>query len=459
MSSLLSNPRYQTSLVVLVTGGVLLAVLFLAQEMEMSGLGLGAGCLTLLTALPLFTGRSDLDQQARDRVSARAMANEAGSSPHFRAALINALQEPALFITPTSRIGIANGAARKVFRFVDEEPLLKSVIRRPELLEAVEAVQLKQEPRAFSLIVLDDPDRHFSGWVEPVEVEDGDGLLITMHDTTEIKRVGQARADFLANAGHELRTPLTSIAGFVETMRGAAKDDTESWDGFLKIMHGETQRMSRLINDLMSLTRIEQKEHLRPNSDTDLCSVVMGVTQTLRALAEEKGVTIKLEGDTGNVMVRGEADELSQVALNLIDNALKYSEQGQVIRVHVAGDLTRDEAITLAGRGIDGADRLTISSSAGPSAASYAALRVEDSGPGIEGKYLSRLSERFFRVDQGRGLRRGTGLGLAIVKHVLSRHRGDFVVESLLGHGSAFGVLLPMSNASPPLATQPTDVI
>jgi two-component system phosphate regulon sensor histidine kinase PhoR len=273
-----------------------------------------------------------------------------------------------------------------------------------------------------------------------------------MHDLTEIKRAEFARVDFLANASHELRTPLTSLAGFIETPRGPARDDAQARDRFLEIMHGQAERMRRLVSDLLSLSRIELVEHRPPEGEADLAAVAAEAGDALLPVATERGVKLSIVGAEDEVSVTGVRDELAQVAQNLIDNAIKYSEGGDTVEIEVLSGLTREEAEARAGRQWEGSGRMSIvTGSAAPDGRSrYAVLRVSDSGPGIERQYLPRLSERFYRVDPGRGLRPGTGLGLAIVKHVVQRHRGEFLVESEPGRGSAFGVVLPMARRQAP---------
>jgi two-component system phosphate regulon sensor histidine kinase PhoR len=276
-----------------------------------------------------------------------------------------------------------------------------------------------------------------------------------MHDLTDIKRAELARVDFLANASHELRTPLTSLAGFIETMRGPARDDPAAWDRFLEIMQGQADRMRRLISDLLSLSRIELNEHRPPETLTDLAAVVREVVDALQPVARSRGVILAVRASDRDVIVAGIRDELSQVAQNLIDNAIKYSEPDGVVEIEIRDGLDHEAAFLSAGRRWEAAGRMSIATAPvrrGGEEERFAFLRVSDSGPGIDRQYLPRLAERFYRVDPGRGLRRGTGLGLAIVKHVVTRHRGDFVVESELGRGAAFGVVLssgPLEPISP----------
>jgi two-component system phosphate regulon sensor histidine kinase PhoR len=233
-------------------------------------------------------------------------------------------------------------------------------------------------------------------------------------------------------------------------MRGPAKDDPAARERFLEIMHGQAERMRRLISDLLSLSRIELVEHRLPEGEADLAVVVAEAGDALAPVAKERGVKLRILGQASAVNVTGIKDELAQVAQNLIDNAIKYSETGGTVEIEVLSGLSRQEALSRAGRRWADAGHMSIVTAAAEKpGAKFAVLRVSDAGPGIDRQYLPRLSERFYRVDPGRGLRPGTGLGLAIVKHVVQRHRGEFLVESEPGQGSAFGVVLPMSEPQP----------
>ncbi len=376
------------------------------------------------------------------------VARNAGelTNKEFRAVLVRAMSEPCLFVNPEGRVEVANDAARQSFRFAGEMPVLSSVVRRPEMLGAVEDALAEQEPQYFAFVERGEYDRSYACVAAPVKTNAGLGVLITMEDLTAVKRAELARADFLANASHELRTPLTSLAGFIETMLGPAKDDHEAWGHFLEIMQGQAERMRRLINDLLSLSRIELSEHRRPSTNADLAAVVSEVVDAMGPVADELEIKVNISGIEAKVAVMGVRDELAQVAQNLIDNAIKYSDPKDEIEVEVYTNLSQDEALEKAGRRMEGAAQFSITNSLGPSGTRYAVLRVRDNGPGMDRKYLPRLSERFYRVDPGRGLKKGTGLGLAIVKHIVNRHRGAFLVESELGVGTAFGVLFPVSH-------------
>ncbi len=396
-----------------------------------------------------FAGTADLRSEAMQAARAaegnQERSAQAATERHHRGQLIEALAEPAMYIDAQGKVEAANAPARKQFRIIGADPMLSAVVRRPELLGAVELARQEGKPQRFEFTERDETDRYFSCVAAPL----GTGVLVSMHDLTEIKRAGFARVDFLANASHELRTPLTSLAGFIETLRGPAKDDAAARERFLEIMHGQAERMRRLVSDLLSLSRIELVEHRPPEGEADLAAVVAEAADALLPVAKERGVKLNVAGAGDEVNVAGVRDELAQVAQNLIDNAIKYSESGDTVEIEMLTGLSREEAEAKAGRRWEGSGRMSIVAGPGKpdGRTRYAVLRVSDSGPGIERQYLPRLSERFYRVDPGRGLRPGTGLGLAIVKHVVQRHRGELLVESEPGRGSAFGVVLPMPAA------------
>ena len=422
-------------------GMVVLLVLALVGQLAWLAASIGAATIACVAAL-WFYGTVGSETEAIDDPDAAMLAARklAEQEKAFRVALVQALPEPAVYIDAQGRVEAANPAARKAFRFVGAEPQLTAVVRRPELLDAVADARLRREPQWFEFVERDETDRYFAAVAAPL----GGGILISMHDLTDIKRAEFARVDFLANASHELRTPLTSLSGFIETLRGPARDDAEARDRFLEIMQGQAERMRRLISDLLSLSRIELVEHRAPAGEADLAAVVKETVAALGPVAGEKGVTVRVKGADQPILVTGVRDELAQVAQNLIDNAVKYSEKGGVVDVDLSADLSGDAASAQAGRLWEEAGHMSIVSAAQTGQGKCVSLRVTDAGPGIERQYLPRLSERFYRVDPGRGLRPGTGLGLAIVKHVVQRHRGSFLVESEPGRGSAFGVVLPM---------------
>ncbi len=402
-------------------------------------------------AFLFFTGAASLEREAMRTASAAAADDSrrlrVESERAFRTAMVDALPEPAMYIDAQGKVEAANPAARRQFRFLSAGPLLTVAVRRPELIDAVETVRNGGAAQFFEFVERDETDRYFSGVATALVTPTSSGVLVSMHDLTEIKRAEFARVDFLANASHELRTPLTSLSGFIETLRGPARDDPAARERFLEIMQGQAERMRRLIQDLLSLSRIELSEHRPPDTEADLAAVVAEAGDALQPVAAERQVKLRISGPASGVMVTGVRDELSQVAQNLIDNAIKYSEAGDVVEIEVLSGLSREDAAGRAGRRWADAGHMSIATAPhlAPALVSdrYAVLRVSDSGPGIDRQHLPRLAERFYRVDPGRGLRQGTGLGLAIVKHVIARHRGEFLVESEPGRGSAFGVILP----------------
>jgi len=248
--------------------------------------------------------------------------------------------------------------------------------------------------------------------------ETGGNILILMRDLTELERINQMRADFIANASHELRTPLASLRGFIETLQGTAKEDPKARDRFLAIMGEQASRMTRLIDALLSLSRVEMNAHVPPSGLIDLNEVLEHARDTLEPLAKSNELRIEVEGFGRPAIVRGDRDELVQVLQNLVHNALKYGANGSKVRL---------EAKRLAPHGRQG---------------TRYAIAVIDQGPGIAPEHLPRLTERFYRIEAESKDKGGTGLGLAIVKHILNRHRGELLIASKPGKGSTFTIVL-----------------
>jgi two-component system phosphate regulon sensor histidine kinase PhoR len=268
--------------------------------------------------------------------------------------------------------------------------------------------------------------RFGAGGERPVDL-----LLMTFNDLTPLRRVEEMRADFIANASHELRTPLAALLGFIETLQGTAKDDSVARGKFLDIMQGQATRMARLIDDLLSLSRIELNAHLQPNTPVDLPPIVRQVVDGLQTLARDRGVDIKVTIPLDPLWVLGDRDELIRALENLVENALKYGAAGKRVDITVSRGQTR--AGMPEGR-----------------------VAVRDYGPGIAPEHLPRLTERFYRVDvtdsRAQG---GTGLGLALVKHVLNRHGGRLTIESTLGAGATFTMHLPLRTDESASAAEP----
>ncbi len=370
------------------------------------------------------TQQAWLDRQIRD--TERTILIEA---------VIDQLHDPVILLGAAREVTRANQAARNMFgeRLLARD--LASSVRTPSLLEAVDAVLAGGASRAVEVLLPVPVERTLQARVKPFRVPGADGpplVLLTLHDITLLKRSEQMRADFVANASHELRTPLAALIGFIETLRGPAKDDPAAHERFLGIMFDQSNRMSRLVNDLLSLSRIEMDEHSPPTAEVDVAKIVRNVAATLEMRAASRKVKLRLEQPAPLPPVMGDEDQLSQVFQNLIDNAIKYGKEQTEVTV----------SMTAPERGKAGSVR-------GPSVM----VAVTDRGDGIARTHLPRLTERFYRVDPARSRALGgTGLGLAIVKHIVNRHRGRLIIDSEVGKGSTFSVLLPAGKA--PALTQ-----
>jgi two-component system, OmpR family, phosphate regulon sensor histidine kinase PhoR len=263
---------------------------------------------------------------------------------------------------------------------------------------------------------------------------DGAVLMLTLQDVTALKRSERMQADFVANASHELRTPLTSLIGFIETLRGPARDDKAAQERFLSIMASQAARMARLVHDLLSLSRIEMEEHAAPVGRADVAAAIMHVTAVLDMKAIARNMRLRIDNAcTATTFVRGDEDQLIQLFQNLIDNAIQYGREGTEVRVRISRQKpgVRVEP---------GGTPLPLREGGGD----WLMACVIDQGEGIPREHLPRLTERFYRADAARSRAMGgTGLGLAIVQRIVNRHRGRLLIDSVVGKGSAFAVLLP----------------
>ena len=295
----------------------------------------------------------------------------------------------------------------------------------PELVDAIRRASKSREPQRVEFFERVPLDRWFEAFVVPVKLagltgRDSEILLLTFNDLSPLRRVEEMRADFVANASHELRTPLAALLGFIETLQGPAKNDAAAREKFLGIMQTQATRMARLIDDLLSLSRIELNAHLQPNTPVDLAPIVRQVADGLQTLARDRSVEIKLTMPAEPLGVLGDRDELIRALENLVENALKYGEAGKRVDITLARAKTRGGA-------------------------PEARIAVSDYGPGIAPEHLPRLTERFYRVDVADSRAQGgTGLGLALVKHVLNRHGGRLSIESTRGQGATFVMHLPL---------------
>ncbi|MCK0148513.1 ATP-binding protein [Marivita sp. S6314] len=337
--------------------------------------------------------------------------------------ILRVLGIPALLIAPDERIAAANDAAEALLGKNIEGRHFIAALRQPILLETIEQVQRDATSRDTRFLTNDGQhDVTYRVTCGPVPMEGQHGVLVSFVDITPVEQAGQMRRDFVANVSHELRTPLTALLGFIETLQGPARSDPAAQERFLGIMGSEAERMNRLVSDLLSLSRVEADERVRPVDAVDLGVLVHQTHHSLSHLAKDAGITLSVDVPDGTVSVPGDADQLRQVLTNLTENAIKYSGEGSAVKIHLGRPTYENR---LRGQGVR--------------------IEVEDSGPGIDAVHLPRLTERFYRVDNHRSRELGgTGLGLAIVKHILNRHRGRLQVHSRLGEGTRFTVILPV---------------
>lgn len=336
--------------------------------------------------------------------------------------VLAALPIPALVIGRSERIIASNAEARTLLGQQIEGRHFATILRQPDMADAIEASLRDLAPRKARF--LDNDGAHDTTFDVTIRaIAKNSDIVVSFQDVTQMQQAGQMRRDFVANVSHELRTPLTALIGFIETLRGAAADDPAARDRFLAIMEGEAGRMNRLVGDLLSLSRVETQERIRPREHVDLSGLLESVLNSLNPLGERNNVAFTLDLPETTVTVPGDPDQLRQVFTNLAENAIKYGGSGGTLHVTLATS-KRDPTLRAPG----------------------ARVQVIDQGPGIDPMHLPRLTERFYRADSHRSRQLGgTGLGLAIVKHIVNRHRGRLRVESELGHGACFTVVLPLS--------------
>jgi two-component system phosphate regulon sensor histidine kinase PhoR len=365
-----------------------------------------------------------------ERLSRRLASRTALQARHRLAdtLILERLPDPVIVLARDRSVRRTNAAARSAFG--DDLP---AVLRNPGVRGAID--------RALSTNLLQSAEvglrapvaRDLYATVVPMDppLADGGEALVVLSDRSRERVIERMRADFVANVSHELRTPLASLIGFVETLRGPAADDPPAQQRFLEIMAEQGARMNRLIDDLLSLSRIELTEHQPPSEALDLTQLVQRMVAGFEPRLAERRVRLAMRIEDELPVVAGDADQMAQVLQNLLDNGLKYGRDGGVLMLEVA----------LAAAGTRWPSRRGI------------VLSVADQGVGIPREHLPRLTERFYRVDKGRSRAvGGTGLGLAIVKHIVNRHRGQLLIESEEGKGTTVSIWLPVAHASAGLA-------
>lgn len=338
-------------------------------------------------------------------------------------AMVDALPDPVIAVDRDDLVIHANQAAHDIFPALRHGRPIALATRSPEFADALAQALEDRMPRTVGLLERVPVERRLDAAISPVAGAGPElpAVLVVLHDISERDRLAQMRADFIAHASHELRTPLTALRGFIETLQGPAKNDAAGRERFLAIMAAEAMRMTRILDDLLSLARVEMRAHIAPTDHVDIAEVVSEVVKTLEPLAVAAKITVSIEKPPGGRLVRADRDEIMQVFINLVQNAIKYGRSGGVVQIRLT-DVGRPDR-------------------------SAVAVAVVDNGPGIAEQHIPRLTERFYRVDDKSSREKGgTGLGLAIVKHILNRHQGVLKIESELGHGSKFTVELPLDN-------------
>jgi two-component system phosphate regulon sensor histidine kinase PhoR len=337
--------------------------------------------------------------------------------------ILERLPDPVIVLARDRSVRRTNANARSAFG--DDLP---AVLRNPAVRSAIERALATKQSQTAEVVLRAPVPRDLYATVVPMDppLADGGQALVVLSDRTRERAVERMRADFVANVSHELRTPLASLIGFVETLRGPAADDPPAQQRFLKIMAEQGARMNRLIDDLLSLSRVELTEHQVPSEPLDLTELIQRMAAGFEPRLAERNVQLAVRIDADLPIVAGDADQMAQVLQNLLDNGLKYGRDGGVLSLDVV----------VAEPGNRWPSRRGI------------VVAVADQGAGIPKEHLPRLTERFYRVDKGRSRAvGGTGLGLAIVKHIVNRHRGQLLIESEVGKGTTVSVWLPLAQA------------
>ena len=416
--------RLWSSLWLIVAVAVIMASLVVVAHLSLPfAIAAFLGFVASVALLP----RQEIDDAEGNELA--RLTSSARSSSRMRV-IAEALPDPTILLNAAGQVLYCNAPARGLFASLREGSHISSVIRTPEFLDAVSAAPLRGRAVTVTYAERVPVGRRMAATVAPLTrgSEPDSDILVLLRDLTEVERINQMRADFIANASHELRTPLASLRGFIETLQGTAKDDPKARERFLAIMAEQASRMTRLIDALLSLSRVEMNAHVPPSGRVDLNDVLDHVRDTLEPLARDSGGRLRVGRFPRPAIVRADRDELVQVFQNLVQNAFRYGVKGGQIRLE-------PRQAPPVGRQLG---RYVIS--------------VIDQGPGIAPEHLPRLTERFYRIDVTASREKGgTGLGLAIVKHILNRHRGELAIASQPGKGSTFTVLLDPARETVPV--------
>lgn len=413
--------RLRHSAIILLTAGLSLGALAVFGELSPVRAGVVFACIAGAALIPWR-----LNEVVTLREEVRGVGPVEAPAVH---AIIAGMPDAAVLLDRAGRVIHLNAAAAQLAPALRKNELAQFALRSPEIITALREAIATTEPRRATYLDHVPVDRWMELIVTPLSVPTTSGgaddcMLMTFHDQTPLRRVEEMRADFVANASHELRTPLAALSGFIDTLQGPAKDDAKARERFLGIMHAQATRMARLIDDLLSLSRVELSAHVRPDALVDLRPIIRQVGDGLEPLASERNVKVELELPETPLLIAGDREELLRLFENLIENALKYGASGGRVTVSALSAMT-------------------------PEGLAEARVAVRDFGPGIAPEHLPRLTERFYRVDVGDSRAQGgTGLGLSLVKHILNRHRGRLLIESVPKNGATFTAAFPQAKTA-----------
>jgi two-component system phosphate regulon sensor histidine kinase PhoR len=416
--------RLRHSAMVLLAAGLALAVVVILGELSILR---AAAIFACIAAAALVPWRLHDASASREDVRGVNPVESAAVS-----AIVGGMPDPAVLLDRAGRVIHLNAAAAQLAPALRKNELAQFALRSPEIISALREAIATTEARRATYLDHVPVDRWMELIIIPVSVPTLFGgtdkcMLMTFHDQTPLRRVEEMRADFVANASHELRTPLAALSGFIDTLQGPARDDAKARERFLGIMHIQATRMARLIDDLLSLSRVELSAHVRPDTLVDIVPIIRQVVDGLEPLARERQVAINIDLPDTPAWIAGDREELLRLFENLVENALKYGASGGKVVVSL-----------IAATSSEGQPEIRV--------------LVRDFGPGIAPEHLPRLTERFYRVDVGDSRAQGgTGLGLSLVKHIVNRHRGRLVIESVLKNGATFTACFPQ--AKPPYST------
>lgn len=412
-ASSLSARRYAARWRMRLRDNALLLAVALAAVALLAGLS-GQMAAGLIAALAVLAAALAPRAGAAKQVANASASTAAPSDLPSGQELAFAIADPLIVCDRHGVVLFANAAASLVFGRIHPGELIALRFRSPEMQDLIEAAIAGMSAAPVDYGERVPIERSFK--VSVTRIGADGRFALHFRDQSETRRIDRMRADFIANASHELRTPLASISGFIETLRGPARNDAEARERFLQIMHTQTGRMARLIDDLLSLSRLEMKPLAGAGTAVDLVALTRQVTDSLGQMIRDNEMALTLDLPAEPVRVLANADEIVQVVENLVENACKYGQSGKLLDIALSTD------------------------------AEEAWLSVRDHGPGIPAEHIPRVTERFYRVDvETSRAQKGTGLGLAIVKHILTRHKGRLTIRSTPGEGATFTLHLPLA--------------